>query len=114
VLCPHCKTEQPEPPPKFCDKCGLVTGLKRPTPASASAKKKQEELEVHCSECGIIATSRRCRGCGSKIRWPDDVLPPDERPVRATGPAIELEAPVLELPPDGGGGDDDSGSGDWN
>jgi hypothetical protein len=49
------------------------------------------------------ATSRRCSGCGARVRWPEDVVPPDEEGVgRPPAPALELpqgeaEVDTLEL-----------------
>lgn len=83
--CPHCQTAQPDPPPRFCDACGLATGLARPAASGAKTKAKADVPELRCNECGLVAVSRRCRGCGGKIRWPDDAIPPDEQPERISG-----------------------------
>ena len=87
MICPACQTAHAEPAPRFCDGCGLaLPRLRRAAPAAAAAP-----VEIRCAECGLIASSRRCHGCGARVRWPEDVLPPDEQDMgRPPAPALEL------------------------
>ena len=110
MICPSCQHEHAEPAPRFCDACGLaLPRLRRAAPAASAAG----EVVVRCQECGAQASARRCRGCGARVRWPDDVIPPDEQ--EGVG---KPAAPALELD-DGQGGeaafavevDDDPGAG---
>jgi hypothetical protein len=107
VVCAACGTAHAPPGPRFCDACGLaLPRVRHPGERKASA---EAATEVRCPECGLPATARRCRGCGAKVRWPDDVVPPDEADVgKPAAPALELgddAGPALELgDPDGRGG----------
>lgn len=113
MVCQHCQTEQPDPPPKFCDACGLATGAMPRKAVSAAAAKAKADAEIRCPECGLLAVSRRCSGCGAKVRWPDDVLPIDERPIPVSGPALtDAEGGGFPVTSDGGDGGDDGGDGD--
>ena len=88
MTCPHCQTAHVEPAPRFCDGCGLALPRLR---SPAAARAGSETLEVRCSECGVLATARRCRACGARVRWPEDVIPPDEgAPGKPPAPALEL------------------------
>jgi len=90
VICPACQTAHAEPAPRFCDGCGLaLPRLRRAAPAAGEAA----AAGIRCGECGTPATSRRCRGCGARVRWPEDLIPPDERDEMGKPPA-----PALELP----------------
>ena len=74
--CPHCQTPLADPVPRFCDTCGMSTG------ARVAPKKPATDAaptEMKCPDCGMIARTRRCRGCGAPVRWPDGVEPPGER-----------------------------------
>jgi hypothetical protein len=100
--CPYCQTEQPDPPTRFCAACGLaIPGVR---PASWRTGQAQDDV-VRCVECGIAATSRRCRGCGAPIRWPDGVEPPDEEGAPGSGPAPELSLDVDVTAEDEGEGE---------
>ena len=90
MICPHCQTAHAEPAPRFCDGCGLA--LPRVRPPAAARAAGDAAPEVRCSECGQQATARRCRACGARVRWPEDVIPPDESaPGRPPAPALELD-----------------------
>jgi hypothetical protein len=69
MICAACGAEQPDPPGRFCAACALALPVARPKDAPAAAG---APAEVRCSECGIVATGPRCRGCGAKVRWPED------------------------------------------
>jgi hypothetical protein len=97
MICPSCQAEQPDPAPRFCDACGLAL----PKVRRAAAPAGTGSADVRCQECGVVATARRCRGCGARVRWPEDVIPPDEQ---GSGKPV---APALEL--EGGEGDEDLG-----
>jgi hypothetical protein len=103
MTCPWCQAELADPPPsKFCDGCGLALPMARARPGAgrAAAGGKGEAAVIRCGECGTVATSRRCRGCGARVRWPADVVPPDEEVQRPIPPALELDddgGPGLEL-----------------
>jgi hypothetical protein len=89
VICPSCQTEQPDPAPRFCDACGLaLPKLRRAAPAVTA-----DAVVVRCQECGAQASSRRCRGCGARVRWPEDMIPPDEQDGvgKPAPPALELD-----------------------
>jgi hypothetical protein len=70
MRCQHCQVELADPPQRMCDACGMATGAARPKPPATALD------EVRCPECGLPATSRRCRGCGARVRWPEDATPP--------------------------------------
>ena len=95
--CPNCQTPVPEPAGRFCDACGLALPVAR----RVAPRGKPEPIEVRCPECGLHAYSRRCRGCGAQVRWPEGMLPPDEMndmPGKGADPALELdEGNALEL-----------------
>ena len=104
MICPSCQSEQPDPAPRFCDACGLALPKLRRAAAPASG----QAPDVRCQECGVVATARRCRGCGARVRWPEDVIPPDEQDAgKPAAPALELEEPegedlgvdIVDLPP---------------
>jgi hypothetical protein len=89
VICPSCQHEHADPAPRFCDACGLaLPKLRRAAAPAATA-----EVVVRCQECGAQASARRCRGCGARVRWPDDVIPPDEQEGvgKPAAPALELD-----------------------
>jgi hypothetical protein len=94
VICPACQHEHADPAPRFCDACGLA--LPRVRPSTDARARADTEVEVRCAECGQPATSRRCRACGARVRWPEDMVPPDEE-----SPG-KPPAPALELPDEGG------------
>jgi hypothetical protein len=73
--CLHCQRPLPEPMGRFCDGCGLANPHYR-----APAKKviAPEPSLIRCPECGLPASSRRCRGCSALVRWPEGLAPPDE------------------------------------
>ena len=104
MICPSCQTPHAEPVPRFCDACGLAL----PRVRRAATAPTGADAEVRCAECGVVAHSRRCSGCGARVRWPEGVIPPDELEGRPLPPALELhedeDAPALEL-------DDGTGTG---
>jgi hypothetical protein len=75
MQCPTCQAELAEPFTRFCDGCGLANPYYRPPPKATATK---VPLEVRCDECGLLAVSRRCRGCGAAVKWPEGVSPPGE------------------------------------
>jgi hypothetical protein len=108
VICPACQTAHGEPAPRFCDGCGLA--LPRVRPAPSARRLDPAESLVRCPDCGTPATARRCRACGARVRWPEDMLPPDEEaPGKPPAPALELEddsvaiidVPLDDDPPEG-------------
>ncbi len=98
MICPSCQTPHAEPAPRFCDGCGLALPRVRPAATATRAAGAGDPAEVRCQECGTPATARRCRGCGARVRWPEDVIPPDEQEGMGRPPA-----PALDL------GSDDAG-----
>jgi hypothetical protein len=80
---------------------------------AAAAPAAAEPVTVRCQECGAQASSRRCRGCGARVRWPEDVIPPDEQEGvgKPAPPALELDdglgdaALTVDVEDDAGGRD---------
>ncbi len=114
MTCPHCQTAHADPPPRFCDACGLA--LPRLRVAAAPRSASAEPILIRCPECGQPATSRRCAGCGSRVRWPEHMIPPDEQDGmgKPAAPALELadddQAATLELGEPGAGPGPDPGA----
>ena len=76
MQCPSCHAELPEPFTRFCEGCGLANPHYKP-PRARKADEPTKEI-VRCPECGLPAESRRCRGCGAPVRWPEGINPPGE------------------------------------
>jgi len=80
VLCPSCQAEQPDPPGRFCEACGVALPRLAASNTAQEKARAAEPLQVRCPECGMPAMARKCRACGARVSWPDDVTPPDEDP----------------------------------
>ncbi len=69
MKCPHCQVELADPAPKFCAACGLATG------AGRKWAEEPPPPTIKCPECGCPVHTKRCHGCGERVRWPEGIEP---------------------------------------